>query len=176
VVDTTRQAASASASVFPGSDSALQTGFGDIGVMFLAVVLLVALGLAGVALWRGGLSELFGGVRSSGNRSERPAETGSATTVTEAETEATAEPEGERATEPELTDQELVLDILDDNDGQMKQAMIVDETDWSKSKVSMVLSEMEEDGDITKLRVGRENIISLEGSEPEAAGSPFDDE
>jgi len=144
--------------------------------MLLAVVLLVALGLAGVALRRGGLSELFGGRRSSASRSERPAETESTTAAAEARTETAAEPESEQATGPELTDEELVLDILDDNDGQMKQAMIVDETEWSKSKVSMVLSEMEEEGDITKLRVGRENIISLEGSEPEAAGSPFDDE
>ena len=58
----------------------------------------------------------------------------------------------------------------------MKQAKIVDETGWSKSKVSMLLSEMEDDGDISKLRMGRENIISLSGSEPEAAGSPFEDE
>ena len=40
----------------------------------------------------------------------------------------------------------------------------------------MLLSEMEDDGDISKLRVGRENIISLAGNEPEAAGSPFEDE
>jgi uncharacterized membrane protein len=144
--------------------------------MLLAVVLLVALGLAGVALWRGGLSELFGRSGSSPGRSERQPETEEATRSADTGTESQVEPESEQAAEPELTDDERVLGILDDNDGQMKQARIVDETDWSKSKVSMVLSEMEEDGDITKLRVGRENIISLEGSEPEAAGSPFDDE
>jgi len=147
--------------------------------MFLAVVLLVGLGLAGVAVWRGGVSELFvGGTRSSGSRSEQATGTDSETTPAEAETTTEPQPqsEPEQQAEPELTDRELVLGILDDNDGQMKQARIVDETDWSKSKVSMVLSEMEEGGDISKLRVGRENIISLEGSEPEAAGSPFDDE
>jgi len=58
----------------------------------------------------------------------------------------------------------------------MKQVDIVETTDWSKSKVSMLLSDMEEDGDISKLRVGRENIISLAGEEPDAAGSPFDEE
>jgi uncharacterized membrane protein len=147
--------------------------------MFLAVVLLVGLGLAGVAVWRGGVSELFGGgTRPSGSRSEQATGTDSETTPAEAETTTEPQPQSEREqqAEPELTDRELVLGILDDNDGQMKQARIVDETDWSKSKVSMVLSEMEEEGDISKLRVGRENIISLEGSEPEAAGSPFDDE
>jgi len=40
----------------------------------------------------------------------------------------------------------------------------------------MLLSDMEDEGQISKLRLGRENIISLAGQEPEAAGSPFEDE
>jgi predicted transcriptional regulator len=57
----------------------------------------------------------------------------------------------------------------------MHQVDIVDETDWSKSKVSMLLWDMEDEGTISKLRVGRENIVSLAGHEPDAAGSPFED-
>ncbi|MFC7007451.1 helix-turn-helix transcriptional regulator [Halalkalicoccus salilacus] len=53
--------------------------------------------------------------------------------------------------------------------GRMRQTRIVERTDWSKSKVSMLLSEMEADGALHKLRVGRENIISLPGAEPVAA-------
>ena len=68
------------------------------------------------------------------------------------------------------------MGLLEENGGRMKQVNIVDETDWSKSKVSMLLSEMEDEGQISKLRVGRENIISKKGMEPEAAGSPFEDE
>jgi hypothetical protein len=75
-----------------------------------------------------------------------------------------------------LSDDERVMKLLDENGGRMKQVNIVEETGWSKSKVSMLLSEMEEDGEISKLRVGRENIISKKGMEPDAAGSPFDDE
>jgi uncharacterized membrane protein len=75
-----------------------------------------------------------------------------------------------------LSDEDRVRRLLEDNGGRMKQVDIVDETEWSKSKVSMLLSEMEEDGEISKLRVGRENIISLSGHEPDAAGSPFDEE
>jgi uncharacterized membrane protein len=75
-----------------------------------------------------------------------------------------------------LTDSDRVRKLLEENGGRMKQVDIVDSTDWSKSKVSMLLSDMEDDGDISKLRVGRENIISLAGQEPDAAGSPFDDE
>lgn len=75
-----------------------------------------------------------------------------------------------------LTDEDRVLRMLDANGGRMKQVNIVNETGWSKSKVSMLLSDMEEEDLISKLRVGRENVISLKGHEPEAAGSPFDDE
>jgi hypothetical protein len=84
--------------------------------------------------------------------------------------------------EPSVTDEELLADddrvvrMLREHGGRMKQVKIVEETGWSKSKVSMLLSDMEEDDTISKLRVGRENVISLAGHEPEAAGSPFDDE
>jgi len=74
------------------------------------------------------------------------------------------------------SDEERVVDLLETHGGRMKQVDIVDSTEWSKSKVSMLLSEMEDDGEISKLRVGRENIVSLAGHEPDAAGSPFDDE
>ncbi|OIB59322.1 helix-turn-helix transcriptional regulator [Natrialba sp. SSL1] len=75
-----------------------------------------------------------------------------------------------------LTDEDRVVELIRENGGRMKQVNIVDETGWSKSKVSMLLSEMEDEGTISKLRVGRENIISLEGFEPEATKSPFDEQ
>ena len=157
------------------SDSVLQ-GTGRIGGMFLAVVLLVALGLAAVTVWHGGLSglveRLFASLESESTEEATETESGS----TEAQPTPRQDAESVEETPAELTDPEIVLDILEENEGRTKQARIVESTDWSKSKVSMVLSEMEEEGDISKLRVGRENIISQEGSEPEAAGSPFDDE
>jgi hypothetical protein len=73
-----------------------------------------------------------------------------------------------------LEDDERVMQLLEQNGGRMKQVNIVEETGWSKSKVSMLLSDMEDEGRISKLRVGRENIISKKGMEPDAAGSPFD--
>ncbi|WP_247728836.1 helix-turn-helix transcriptional regulator [Halovivax limisalsi] len=75
-----------------------------------------------------------------------------------------------------VSDEDRVTALIEENGGRMKQVQIVEATDWSKSKVSMLLSEMESDGRISKLRVGRENIISLDGFEPEAARSPHDDE
>ncbi|WP_254768495.1 DUF7343 domain-containing protein [Salinilacihabitans rarus] len=74
-----------------------------------------------------------------------------------------------------LTDEDRVVELIRENGGRMKQVNIVEETGWSKSKVSMLLSDMEDEGTISKLRVGRENIISLEGFEPEATKSPFDE-
>ncbi|TYT61879.1 helix-turn-helix transcriptional regulator [Natrialba swarupiae] len=74
-----------------------------------------------------------------------------------------------------LSDEDRVVNLIQDNGGRMKQVNIVEETGWSKSKVSMLLSDMEDEGTISKLRVGRENIISLEGFEPEATKSPFDE-
>ena len=64
--------------------------------------------------------------------------------------------------DPELlSDEERVERLLRDNGGRMKQATIVTETDWSNAKVSQLLSAMDEEGRIDKLRIGRENLISL---------------
>lgn len=63
--------------------------------------------------------------------------------------------------DPALTDRERIVQLLISNGGRMKQSRIVDGTDWSKAKVSRLLSTMEEGDDITKLTVGRENIIFL---------------
>lgn len=167
-------------SIVPAAAQADQAP-GNVGGMLMAGLFLVVLGLAGVAVWR---SDLVSGVADLGSDSGEAATVESTTEPSTAdrpetgpapgaESGASAGSESEAA---EKSDSEIVTDILEDNDGRMKQAKIVDETGWSKSKVSMVLSDMEDEGDISKLRVGRENIISLSGNEPEAAGSPFDDE
>ncbi len=62
---------------------------------------------------------------------------------------------------PSLTDEERIIRLLASNDGRMKQSQIVGATDWSKAKVSRLLSAMEANEEITKLTVGRENIIFL---------------
>jgi uncharacterized membrane protein len=48
----------------------------------------------------------------------------------------------------------------------MKQANIVKETNWSNAKVSQLLSSMDEAGRVDKLRIGRENLITLPDEEP----------
>jgi uncharacterized membrane protein len=60
-----------------------------------------------------------------------------------------------------LSDEERVEHILRQHGGRMKQAQIVEETRWSNAKVSQLLSAMAEAGRVEKLRIGRENLISL---------------
>jgi len=74
-----------------------------------------------------------------------------------------------------LDDEERISRLLTEHGGRMRQSAIVEATGWSKSKVSMVLSEMAEADAVRKLRVGRENIISLPGHEPDAVRSPHED-
>ncbi len=84
-----------------------------------------------------------------------------------AETEDEGPPtEGEDEAEPDLellSDEERVEYLLEQNGGRMKQAMIVKETGWSNAKVSQLLSSMDDDDRVNKLRIGRENLISLPG-------------
>jgi hypothetical protein len=60
-----------------------------------------------------------------------------------------------------LSDRGQIIRILVENDGRTYQYRIVEETGWSKSKVSRLLSEMHERGEIGKVSVGRENAIVL---------------
>lgn len=68
--------------------------------------------------------------------------------------------------DPELlSDEERVERLLKHNGGRMRQADIVTETDWSDAKVSQLLSRMADDGRVEKLRLGRENLITLPGAD-----------
>jgi hypothetical protein len=60
-----------------------------------------------------------------------------------------------------LSDEERVERLLHEHGGRMKQSKIVEETRWSTAKVSQLLSSMADDDRIEKLRIGRENLISL---------------
>ncbi len=70
--------------------------------------------------------------------------------------------DSESTVDPELlSDEERVERLLERNGGRMKQSNIVEETGWSSAKVSQLLSKMDQDGRIDKLRIGRENLIAL---------------
>lgn len=74
----------------------------------------------------------------------------------------TAEPDAS----PEIIDhetmvssEEQVLALLDTYDGRMRQQDVVAETGFSPATVSRLLSELEADGRIERLRKGREKIV-----------------
>lgn len=55
-----------------------------------------------------------------------------------------------------------VMEYLRENDGRVKQKDLTEDLDWSKTKVSRVTSSLEEQDKVSKLRIGRENIIEIE--------------
>ncbi|ELZ14610.1 hypothetical protein C477_20764 [Haloterrigena salina JCM 13891] len=73
-----------------------------------------------------------------------------------------------------LSDEGEVVRLLVANDGRLRQHRIADETDWSKSKVSRLCSQLDADGIIEKVSVGRENVITL--SDPSADDSTETDD
>ncbi|TQQ82870.1 hypothetical protein EGH24_05370 [Halonotius terrestris] len=95
-----------------------------------------------------------------------------------AEPAATPDQPAEPASEPAeedlslLADDERVERLLERNGGRMRQADIVAETDWSDAKVSQLLSSMADEDRISKLRIGRENLITL--PDVDAAGGDAD--
>lgn len=73
-----------------------------------------------------------------------------------------------------LSDQDRVIRLLEDNDGQLHQSKIVSRTPWSKSKVSRLLARMAEQGLVVKINAGRRNLIALPGEEPAELRPPHD--
>jgi len=61
----------------------------------------------------------------------------------------------------DLDDEEMIRQFLLRNGGQAYQSDIVEHSGLSKSKISMVLSKMKDDGKIIKIRKGKENLIRL---------------
>lgn len=75
--------------------------------------------------------------------------------------------ESEDVTDPDLLSPEQhVHQLLEINGGQMRQSDIVEQTDWSKAKVSRTLSSMEDDDAIKRVRIGRGNVVTYPGNDP----------
>jgi hypothetical protein len=110
------------------------------------------------------------GASESGNDDIADADTTESSMTTESESESESEANTQQSedsmpdisTDPALlSDEERVEQLLSRNGGRMRQASIVDKTGWSDAKVSQVLSMMAEKNRVDKLRLGRENLISL---------------
>lgn len=69
--------------------------------------------------------------------------------------------------EPDESPEEHVLRLCRTRGGRLKQSEVVTETGWSKTKVSRLLSRMEANGRIARVKVGREKVVGVPGTLPQ---------
>lgn len=63
-----------------------------------------------------------------------------------------------------LSNEERVVQLLDERGGRVKQQEVADELGWTEAKTSYVVSNLREEEWIRSFRVGRENVLSLADS------------
>lgn len=73
-----------------------------------------------------------------------------------------------------LLPEEYVLAEIEARGGRLQQQEICSYTGWSDGCVSRLLSEMEAEGTIERIRLGNEKLVYLPGSKPEC-GPPSGD-
>jgi hypothetical protein len=144
-----------------GPGTGVDEGGLPVGVLVLAGVLLVALAGAAYAIRTGRVSS--DREAGAGGAAGRPGGDDATDPTADGERAAAdGDPVGGTAADPDLlTDEDRVRRLLREREGRMKQSAIVDELGWSKSKASRVLSGMADEGEVEKLRIGRENVIDL---------------
>lgn len=102
-------------------------------------------------------------------RSEGPAETRDDRVFDEERLLSDEERTLTRHEERLLSDEEYILSAIHTANGRVWQSTLCEELNWSKSKVSRLLTQLEENGKISKRRVGRKNAICLPEREPDIA-------
>ncbi len=71
---------------------------------------------------------------------------------------------------PELmSNEEQLLNLLEENGGRMKQQAVVETLEWTDAKTSKVVSGLREEGNLESFRLGRENVLSLPDETEEAS-------
>ena len=142
----------------PATEQGTLSGL-DWSQLPVVVVLLMAMGVGGLGVYVWSRRRTDPGDAVAGERaaSSPPMEPGKADGGA---TTGNPEPDDE-AREELLSDEERVERLIAENGGRMMQANIVKETNWSNAKVSQLLSSMDEEGRIDKLRIGRENLITF---------------
>lgn len=175
-IDTDRDGFNDGSEVRLGTDPT--SAWSPVGYILALGLLVVALVIA--LLWRYG--NPLGGVLAGADRgSERAREEERERTTAELsasisdDEDAGEATDGEDATgvagEPDATappvktDEMRIMEMIADEGGRIYQRELVDRTDWSASKVSRLLSTMEEDGRIEKTRLGRENVVTIADSD-----------
>lgn len=65
-----------------------------------------------------------------------------------------------------LTREEYVCEILAEHDGRLRQQRIKEYTGWSAASVSRLLGRMEDEGTITRFRIGNEKVVCVPDADP----------
>lgn len=79
------------------------------------------------------------------------------------------DPEREWTFDPLLTPEEHVITLLEEHNGRIRQQDIVAQTDYAAGTVSQLLSEMEDDGQITRYWKGDGKVVAVPELGPDAA-------
>lgn len=58
-----------------------------------------------------------------------------------------------------LSNEEQVLELIEQRGGRIKQAEVADELGWTAAKTSQVTKRLREDGELEAFRLGRENVL-----------------
>lgn len=141
----------------PETQQGLWSADGDLGfgMVIRGVVLVGLVGAYAYTLWR--RQDDFGGWATMHDPERDP----TSPTRTATQPPPDQETVGTTAETEILTDAEQVQELLEANDGRMRQAVIADELDWSPSKTSRVIGDLVDEGTVEKLRLGRENLVEL---------------
>ena len=148
----------------PVSEPGTPNGGTDWGVVATGLLGLLFVVVVTVVVWRWRDTEPV--VPAAGDTESEGDGPAAAPPTEEPESGVESEPDADEGSEPAvdpelLSDEERVEQLLERNGGRMRQADIVTETDWSDAKVSQLLSRMADEGRVEKLRLGRENVITL---------------
>lgn len=60
-----------------------------------------------------------------------------------------------------LVPEDYVLEVVESNGGRLKQQTVCDTTGWSDGAVSRILSGLEDDGRVDRVRLGRQKVVFL---------------
>ncbi|MBO4247717.1 hypothetical protein IL252_07805 [Halomicrobium sp. IBSBa] len=133
------------------------TGAGDGGgdAWLLVVATLLAAGGVVALLWANRRYGIAGGAAADDGSETPDGATG----------EATAEDAGDDPSPPPelLSNEERVLQLLDDSGGRLKQRAIAERLDWTAAKTSQVIGDLREEDELETFRIGRENVVTLPG-------------
>lgn len=154
-------------------NSAPGSNIDPLGVGIQPTVAILLIGL--IALVGGGIAVASGRIHLPNGLSKTTSQGEVDGEVADSRSMVTPAGTSQQVAEQPLSDEARVFKLLDQHDGQLRQSAVVEETGWSKSKVSRVLSRMADEGDIEKINIGRENIVTRPDAVPEHAKSPFED-